>query len=101
MTAGILTALVGLVVVALVAWPLVSPRGADALPEDDPEGRELDERVDAALRAIREIDFDHRAGNLSDADFRELDRSARAEAARLLRRRDARDRGGRGPGTGD
>ncbi len=89
MIPAILTAIVGLVVVALIAWPLIDRRAVDALPADNPELRDLNERVDQALRAVREIDFDHRAGNLSDEDFRDLDRAARAEAARLLRRRDA------------
>jgi len=89
---AILTALVGLVVVGLIAWPLINRRSGELLPEDNPELRELNERVETALRTVREIDFDHRAGNLSEADYRDLDRAARAEAARLLRRRDALER---------
>jgi hypothetical protein len=33
--------------------------------------------------------MDHRAGNLSDADFADLDREERARAVELMRRRDA------------
>lgn len=86
----LLVAAVALAAVAAVAWPLVR---ADGNPVDvdagDPRRAELQDEIDRSLRAIKEIDFDHKAGNLSDADFAELDRAERARAAELLRRRDA------------
>ena len=55
---------------------------------DDQAGRVLQDEIDRSLHAIREIEFDHRAGNLSDQDFAELDSAERAQLATLLRRRD-------------
>lgn len=89
MIAAVLIALLALAVVGAIAWPVVTGRaaGEDALV--DPDRVELEAQIAASLSAIREIDFDHRAGNLSDEDFAELDRAERANAARLIRRRDA------------
>lgn len=44
---------------------------------------ELDERYDAALRSLEEIEADHDAGNLSDADYGELRRRYESEIAHL------------------
>lgn len=90
MVAVILIALVALGVVVAVAWPLLTDRGPDAASGADAvDGRaDLQDEIDRSLRAIREIEFDHQAGNISDADFAELDRAERAHAAELLKRRD-------------
>jgi hypothetical protein len=89
-----LIAILSVALVALIAWPLVSGR----TPTDpDVAAQALRAAEDDLLRsldAIREIDMDHRAGNLSDADFAELDREERARAVELMHRRDAlRDEG--------
>lgn len=91
MTGGVIVAVIALVVVLTVAWPLLRRDGGHDPVTEDPRRRELEAQIDASLRAIREIEFDHRSGNLSDADFAELDRAERANTARLLRRRDALD----------
>ncbi|MGD2217977.1 MAG: hypothetical protein PVJ64_14565, partial [Gemmatimonadales bacterium] len=44
---------------------------------------ELDERYDAAVSSLEEIEADHEAGNLSDADYDELRGRYEAEIARL------------------
>ena len=78
-----------LVAVALVGWPLVTHRAED--PPEDPRAdarRAIDEDLQRSLDAIREIDMDHRAGNLSDADFATLDGAERARAVELMRRAD-------------
>jgi hypothetical protein len=85
---AILVAAVALAVVAAVAWPLLRERHQSEAPPDDHAGQELQDEIDRSLRAIREIEFDHRAGNLSDADFAELDGAERTQLATLLRRRD-------------
>jgi hypothetical protein len=89
-----LIAILSVALVALIAWPLVSGR---APIDADTAGQALQGAEDDLLRsldAIREIDMDHRAGNLSDADFAELDREERARAVELMNRRDAlRDEG--------
>ena len=88
----ILVAVVALVVVAAVAWPLVRDRGDGVeTTQADERRRALRDDIDRSLRAIREIEFDHRAGNLSDADYVELDRGERARAAELLRQRDSHE----------
>lgn len=90
MTAAILLAVATLVLVLVVAWPLV--RGAGDVSDAAPAQRALegvDEELARSLAAIREIELDHRAGNLSDEDFAELDRDERARAVELMRRRDA------------
>lgn len=90
MGAALLVAAIALAVVALVAWPLVRDRTETDAVADDQRRRALQDEIERSLRAIREIEFDHKAGNLNDADFAELDGIERARAAELLRRRDAR-----------
>ena len=90
MLAVLLVALIALAVVAGVAWPLLQERrdaGSGTLDVAAPSS-DLQDALDRELQAIREIAFDHRAGNLSDADFAALDAAARASAAELIRRRD-------------
>lgn len=90
MAVGILiVALAALAMVAAVAWPLVTHRVED--PPDDPVNdarRTAEEDLQRSLAAIREIDMDHRAGNLSDDDFAALDGAERARAVELMRRAD-------------
>jgi hypothetical protein len=84
-----LIAILSVALVALIAWPLVSGR---VPTQPDVAGQALqgaEDDLSRSLDAIREIEMDHRAGNLSDADFAELDREERARAVELLRRRDA------------
>ncbi|HEX2502378.1 MAG TPA: hypothetical protein VHK00_00415 [Miltoncostaeaceae bacterium] len=93
MLAGaLILAAVALVVVAALAWPLIARRD-ERLPADPGDDARLavEEDLARSLSAIREIEMDHRAGNLSDADFAELDRAERARAVELMRRRDALD----------
>ena len=69
--------------------PLVSP--------DDDRTVMLGQRTRAALerdkllalRAIKELEFDHAMGKLSDEDFKEMSGRLRAKAARLMRQLDA------------
>ena len=92
MLAGLLIVAVALVVVAAVAWPLLAR--APGTPPADPEVERRagdQEDLDRSLEAIREIEMDHRAGNLSDEDFAALDRAERARAVELMRRLDRRE----------
>jgi hypothetical protein len=90
MLTAILVAAVALVVVGGIAWPFLNGRAERSLAESAPNAPdpELQDEIDRALRAIREIEFDHAAGNLDDADFAQLVAAERARAAELLRRRD-------------
>ena len=51
----------------------------------------LDDEITASLQAIKELQFDHQAGSLSDDDFQRMERAERANAARLIRRRSELD----------
>jgi hypothetical protein len=72
-----------------VAWP-VAARGPEDTPEDPvfASRHAIDEDLQRSLEAIREIDMDYRAGNLSDEDFAALDDAERARAVELMRRAD-------------
>ena len=86
----LIAAIAALALVAVVSWPLIAHRPGSR--PDDPLGearRALDEDLVRSLEAIREIDMDHRAGNLSDGDFAALDAAERARAVALMRRADA------------
>lgn len=50
---------------------------------------ELAEERDRALMALRELEDDHRAGRMSDADYRAQVGTLRREAAQALRALDA------------
>lgn len=91
--AAVILALVALAAVGAVAWPLVSGDAAgEAEDPDAAERRRVSEDLERSLAAIREIDMDHRAGNLSDDDFAALDAAERARAVALMKRADALER---------
>lgn len=93
MIAGaVVLAVVTLAVVAAVAWPLLARRPDDLPPDPALAARAaIDEDLQRSLEAIREIEMDHRAGNLSDDDFAQLDGAERAKAVELMNRADALD----------
>jgi hypothetical protein len=84
-----LAALLAVACVVFVARPFLrEPRaGDDRLAEAGEEERErlrLVEQRDRALAALKELEFDHRTGKISDADYRELVVPLRREAAAAL-----------------
>jgi hypothetical protein len=86
----VLGALLAVACVLLVALPyLREPEPArDALDEPDELDRrrlELAEARDRALAALKELEFDHRTGKVSDEDYRALVGPLRREAAAALR----------------
>jgi hypothetical protein len=90
--AVVLAGVLAVTCVLAVAFPFLRdpavPVGADALDELDELGRrqlELAEARDRALAALKELEFDHRAGKLSDEDYRSLVGPLRREAAEALR----------------
>jgi hypothetical protein len=90
MTAALLLAgVVAVAAVLLVAVPFLR----EPAPGDDTlrEPREANKRAlalaeerDRALSALKELEFDHRTGKLSDADYRELVGTYRRRAAAAL-----------------
>ena len=93
----VLAALLAVACVLLVALPFLRdpapPPGADVLAEPDEAARrrlELAETRDRALAALKELEQDHRAGRLSNEDYRALVGPLRREAAEALRALDQR-----------
>jgi tetratricopeptide (TPR) repeat protein len=77
---------VGLPALAFTLWPLVRRDGGAAtllaLPTDERE--QWLEAKGAALRALRELAFEHDAGHISDADYADLRARYESEAAAAL-----------------
>ena len=92
----VLGALLTVLCVVFVARPLLRPtRGPDV--QDEPSaGEQLRvralERRDRALAALKELEFDHRTGKVSDEDYRALVGPLRREAAEALRELEHEDR---------
>jgi hypothetical protein len=83
-------ALLAVACVVFVALPFIrEPDPAeDRLDEPGALERralELAERRDRALAALKELEFDHRTGKISDDDYRELVGPLRARVAEALR----------------
>jgi hypothetical protein len=82
-------ALLAVACVVVVAWPFLRRPGLSAAEdrlEDTDAGRlELAEERDRALAALKELEFDHRTGKISDEDYRELVGPLRRRAAETLR----------------
>ena len=88
----VLGALLAVACVAFVSRPFlrepVAAPEEDRLAEPDALERrrlELAEERDRALAALKEIEFDHRTGKVSDEDYEALVGSLRRQAAEALR----------------
>jgi tetratricopeptide (TPR) repeat protein len=87
-TVGVLLAVIaiGLPAFAFALWPLRRRRGAlgSLLPLPVDVREQLDEDKRAALRALRELEFEHDAGHVSDADYADLRARYESETAIIL-----------------
>ena len=99
---GVVLAVAAVVVVAL---PFLRRPGVTAAEDrlgepDELERRrlELAEERDRALAALKELEFDHRTGKVSDEDYRELVGPLRRRAAEALRALELRSRGAEAEG---
>jgi hypothetical protein len=86
----LLGALLAAACVVLVALPYLREPVAQLDALDDPgelEQLQLDlaEQRDRALGALKELEFDHRTGKVSDEDYRSLVGPLRREAAAALK----------------
>jgi len=84
--AGLLTVLC--VVGVALPWLREPQPASDKLDEPSPAGRRrlaLSEERDRALAALKELEFDHRTGTISDEDYRELVGPLRRDAAQALK----------------
>jgi hypothetical protein len=91
----VLAALLAFGCVVLVALPFLREPVVDADAIDEPDAiglRQLDlaERRDRALAALKELEFDHRTGKVSDDDYRAQIGPLRREAAETLRQLEPR-----------
>jgi hypothetical protein len=98
----VLAAALAVACVLYVARPfLLDPEPADdvlAAPDEEEQRRlALLEERDRALAALKELEFDHRTGAVSDADYRALVGPLRRNAAAALRALDAAERPGSDP----
>ncbi len=76
---------IGLPAVAFAVWPLVRRAGGGALLPLPLDAREqLAEDRRAALRTLRELEFEHGAGHVSDADYADLRARYEADTATIL-----------------
>jgi hypothetical protein len=86
----VLAALLAVLAVAFVARPFirepepVSDR-LDDLSEVERRRLQLSEERDRALEALKELEFDHRTGKVSDDDYMQLVGPLRRRAAETLR----------------
>jgi hypothetical protein len=80
-----------LLVVAGAVYVVTGPLRSTSRGEDETleaERAELDALKEAKYREIRDAELDYRTGKLSEADWRGLDRTLRAEAVDILKRMD-------------
>jgi hypothetical protein len=85
----VLAAVLAVGCVVVVALPFLrepEPVSDDLDELDEPERRRLEllEARDRALSSLRELEFDHRTGTVSDDDYRALVGPLRREAASAL-----------------
>ncbi len=82
------TALVGLAVLRAVRPLLLPPDDRSAVIGQRTRAG-LEQEKALALRTIKELEFDHAMGKVSDDDFREMSVRLRARAVRLMKQLDA------------
>ena len=87
--AVVLGALLAVVAVAFVARPFLAEPEADddrlaGLTPAEQERLELLEQRDRALGALKELEFDHRTGTVSDEDYRAQVGALRRDVAAAL-----------------
>jgi hypothetical protein len=106
LVALVLAAVLAVGCVVLVALPFIrepEPESDDLGQLDDDERRLLAllEARDRALAALKELEFDHRTGTISDEDYRRLVTPLRRDAARALQALEREHGGGDGAAPGE
>lgn len=86
MTFALALSLIG-IAFAIIAYPVFRAR-ATGETRRDWETDELRERREAALTALRDVEFDYRVGKLSDADYESLRAQLKAQAAVAIKNYD-------------
>ncbi len=87
LTAALLVgALLAVAAVWFVARPFLRAGTGDDTVVEPPAARiALEEERDRVLAALKELEFDHRTGKISDEDYRALVGDLRRDAAEVLR----------------
>jgi tetratricopeptide (TPR) repeat protein len=81
----VVAAIIALPAFAFALWPLLRPQGSRTLLPLPPDEREqLEEQKRRAVRALRELEFEHGAGHISDDDYADLRTRYETEAAQVL-----------------
>ena len=83
--------LILLLLIGWILWPLLVARQERLQLESSEASQQLENLLferEAALLAIRDLQFDHQMGKLSDEDFAQLDTRYRAQAIQILRQLD-------------
>lgn len=79
----LLALLLSLGALAYVLWPIVSQK-MPAMPVENDELADLLARKDRALRSIKELEFDHQVGKISDEDFQRFNFRLSRQAIALI-----------------
>lgn len=78
-------AIIAIPALAFTLWPLLRKDGASGLLPVPPDPREqLAEQKRALMRALRELEFEHGAGHVSDDDYADLRARYEREAADVI-----------------
>lgn len=88
MLAFVFLVLIGSTVVTLLMAPFLWGRHADALEVVPTGPSDLVARKEAALSALKDLEFDYRTRKLSEEDYEELRAVYRVEAAEVLKAMD-------------
>jgi hypothetical protein len=80
----LLGALLAAAAVVFVAAPFLRASEPPAPPEPRPQDLVAAEERDRALAELKELEFDHRTGKITDEDYRALVQPLRRRAARTL-----------------
>jgi tetratricopeptide (TPR) repeat protein len=84
-TVLVIAAIIALPAFGFALWPLVRRHGSRAfLPLPPDEREQLEEQKRRAVRALRELEFEHGAGHISDDDYADLRTRYETEAAQVL-----------------
>ncbi|UCC61979.1 MAG: zinc ribbon domain-containing protein [Anaerolineae bacterium] len=77
-------------VIAFLAWPWRRQGGAK-LPTQDVHGETLNDRYEAMLTALRDLDFDHAVGKVAEDDYASLRGPLLVQAADLMAQLDTQN----------
>jgi cytochrome c-type biogenesis protein CcmI len=81
----LLAALLAAAVVVFVAVPFLRDNEPEPVAEPERDALAAAEERDRALAELKELEFDHRTGKITDEDYRALVQPLRRRAAQSLR----------------